>query len=558
MLLWWDAVAWPYVAALWIKNLVLSLGAYHAAAWVYRRTAAAPAHVEEGRSRPWPLLLAIGGLGLALRFVGADVIPPGLWFDPALQARAALENPGQLPWIGATPLEPGAPFNRELVSYAYLHFYDAVFRVFGRGELGFTSLSAVPGALAPAAVAWLVWEAFGLRASLAAALVASVGLWPLIFSRWGYTSTAMVALQLTALAATLAALRTGRRSLALLAGVLVGLSFHTHSSSGPTALGLLVFSLLLLRERAVRRLVFVAWLGVGMGWAPFAWGLVQHPDKIGGRMRDVPLGSENADVPTPRAPDASLIARLSSNVWQYTGLPLWTADPNPRHALPQSPPYGPLFGAAALIGIAVSVRGASRRRGELLLLLALGASLATGVLSNSGPAPSTIRTCLACALGAAFAGVALSRWAELLRRRVRPAVALSLAASAGFATDALPALVAWPDHPFVRNHFCPAESELGKLRRELADSPSYVEPGALRYPLVFESLAAPLDASVPMVRALMSSPEDLAGAPPPAPFWYVARSAGLNRLSSYGFRCARGVAIGPRRQDLVIARVAPP
>jgi hypothetical protein len=553
---------WLLVTLLWVKDVALAL----LAAVLFAALVSATERLERPpvpRATRGVLAVALfaSGIGVALRFAFPEMIPPGLWFDPPFEARALLERPDGLPWIGGAPLhaDPVAAGNRELVSYVYLHFYDAVFRVFGRAEAGFGALSAVPGALAIPAAAWFAWEVSGgLAASLATTAVA-LGLWPLVFSRWGYTAAALIPLALLAGAATLAALRTRRLAFALLAGAALGLSLHTHSSSWAVAAGLGVYSLALLRAKENRGLVLAAWLAAGLAFLPFGIGYLRNPANLGGRIRDVPAGSRvSGAYGAPVAGPLRVPATLFTNALDYAGVLVWTPDPNPRDGVPGRAALHPLLGIVALAGFA---RAAGRRtRGDLALLALAGGSLAAGVLSNPGGAPNTIRTCVFVPAALVAAAGVLATWAAELARRldVRPVAAVASFAAALLVFETRPFLATWPEHPSVLAHFCVTETSAARLARTLAPGRIVLEPSALRFAFVFDALHGPVGPRIPIVVAERRSAADLVAAPPERAFTFVARRPSLEALSRAGFRVGRGVAPNTFDALLVVARVAPP
>lgn len=528
---------WLLVTLLWLKNVALALLAGVLFAALVRATERLERATDLRAMRATRGVVAIAllaaGIGIASRFAFPEWIPPGLWFDPPFEARALLERPDGLPWIGGAPLhaDPAAAGNRELVSFVYLHFYDLVFRVFGRGEAGFGALSAVPGVLAIPAAAWLAWEVSGgLAASLATVAVA-LGLWPLVFSRWGYTAAALIPLALVAGAATLAALRTRRVAFALLAGAALGLSLHTHSSSWAVAAGLGVFSLSLLRARENRALVLAAWLTAGVAFLPFGIGYLQNPANLGGRIRDVPAGSRvSGAYGAPVTGPLRVPATLLTNALDYAGVLVWTPDPNARDGLPERPALHPLLGIAALAGFA---RAASRRtRADLALLALAGGSLAAGVLSNPGGAPNTIRTCVFVPAALVAAAGVLATWSAALARRlaVRPAAAAGAVAAAVLVFETRPFLATWPEHPAVLAHFCVTETSAARLVRTLAPGRLVLEPSALRFAFVFDALHGPTGARVPMATAERRSAADLVAAPPARAFTFVTRRDALEQI----------------------------
>jgi len=553
---------WLLVLLLWLKNLAVAGIAGAAFAFVLRRARELP---ETAGSKAAPLLVALGVgtavLGIALRWAFPEAIPPGLWFDPPFEARALLERPGEIPWIGGVPLhdDPAAAGNRELVSYAYLHFYDAIFRLFGRAETGFLALSAVPGCLALLAAFWLAAEIYGLPAALLGVAVVSLARWPLVFSRWSYTASALIPLALLAGAAALAALRTGRKRLAVVSGLCVGLSLHTHSSAWGVAAGLGVFSLFVLRDRAARPLVLSSWGAALLAFAPFGWGYLTHPENLGGRLRDVPAGTRPAGAWGPRLEGPlAFPAQVAFNAVEYTGILLFTRDPNPRNGLPGRAAVTPLLGLGALLGLGVAA--ARRTRGDAALFALLLGSLAGGVLSNPGGAPNMIRSCVvvvpALLAGSALVLSGLARLEE--RGGPRAALAAGGVLALLLAVETKPFLTRWADDPLVRRSFCETETRSARLVRALSGADVVLVKGAFRHPFVFDALSGPVDPRHPIRIVPEVTVAGLVGVPPAGPVWLVAGEPLLQTLRAAGWRCARGISPGGLTADVVVAFARPP
>jgi hypothetical protein len=561
VLLFFTRETWLLVLLLWLKNVAIAAAAGFVAAFLLRRAASLP---EPPGGKPAPLLVALSVaavlVGIALRWVFPDQIPPGLFVDPPFEARALLLHPDGIPWIGGIPLldDPVSGGSRTLVSYLNLHFYDGLFRVFGRAEAGFLAVSAVPGTLALAGAFWLANEVFGLPSALLGVSFVALASWPLVFSRWSYIASALIALALFSAAAALAALRTGRLWLAVLSGAFLGLSLHTHASSWAVAAGLGVFSLFELRRPESRKIVATAWLSAVLAFAPFAQGYLTHPTSIGGRVFDVPAGSS---VRGAWGPDVAGVGRvpatLLSNVVEYTGVLLWTSDPNPRDGLPGRAAVAPFLGIAALLGLGLSAARATRGDGALLALV-LG-SLAAGVFSNPGGAPNTIRTCVVVIPALLAAGWLVLRVLSLLEAMTIVRVSVGVAGVVAFVlvAESIPFLCQWPDDPLVVRYFCPTETQGARLVRALGGGDAVVDPHALRHSFVFDALSGPTDPRVPIRLARRATAAELLAAPPARPFWYLANAAALVELHAAGWRCARGIAPHDAEAGVVLARVAP-
>ncbi len=562
VLFWWTRESWLYVALLWVKDLLLALAAFFVFLRIARWTERLP-ESERGSGRSASghalLFLAILAAGVALRWVAPRQIPPGVWADALFEAEGALRDPGHVPWLGGRPLQVEGLRNSALASNLYLKLCELLFHVFGRGDVGLLALSAVGGSLALPAMYWLGREVAGPRRGLLAmALLAFAG-WPLVFSRWAWTGALLLPLVLVAGAAALRAHRTGKVAWAAAAGLAVGLSLHTHPAAWAVGAGFAAFGLAALRRPRGGRLFAAAVLAGFVAFLPFGLAFLRYPERLGGRARDVSFLAPTKDVAVPggNRPGAPLL-RLLYNAVEYTGLFLWTRDPNPRHGLPDRPPVDPALGLAALVGAAVAL-GKARRgdTGHGLVLVVGGASLAAGILGNPGGAPNGLRVYPLVGALLLWAAGSLDRWIPAAARRLpaRPSFVWGLGLSVLFAVETVPFLTVWPEDRLVAGSFCTVESAAGRARRELGPAPTIVDPRALSWPIVFETLAAGPDPDRPVPHLARRTAADLIEAPPDRAFWYVCRRGEIEKLREAGWRSSRAVA--PDGGDAVIARVLP-
>ncbi|MDL2719022.1 MAG: glycosyltransferase family 39 protein [Acidobacteriota bacterium] len=561
VLFWWTGETWLYVLLLWLKDLALAAAAGFLAARLLALVTEAAAREEREPPAPFRLIVEAAcvvpalAFGIVLRWIFLEWNPPGLWVDVVYAARPLFGGASVSPW-GATYFGELAT-GRELVSNLYVAFVRGVFAVFGSGETGFFAVSALPGSLAVPAFWWLAREAFGPRTAVLAVWCGALLGWPLLLSRWSSTAALLVVLVLVAAAAALFALRTGRLAFAALSGACVGLSLHTHASAGAVAAGFAAFALLVAREVKMRRLVLVAAAAAALAFAPLAWGFLSEPDRIGGHLRDVHVGTPVKDADTPRAAGAlGFPVALASNALEYTGVLLWTRDPNLRHAAGLgivTPPVG----IAMLLGFGLA---ASRRRpADVLLLLLAAGSLLAGILSNPGGAPNSLRVSalvvpatiflsavLETGIGRAVRGGALSR-----------GVLLSGVVVAVFASETLPALVEFPARQGVGANFCMAETEAGRILARLSEAPVVIVKGAVRHPAVVEAVAHGANLAVPLGLYARKTVAELSAQPPEHPFWVLASPRGLAELSAGGLVCGRGIALAGDGSGLLLARVRP-
>lgn len=545
VLLWWQPDAWPYTALLWLKDLALAAAAACAAILLLRGADAAERRGDGGtRLDPSTVLAALAALaaGVACRLAVPDRIPPGVFSDTVLYALPLLREPSG-GWLAGARLVETPGSGGFAVSPLLLGFPRLLFGFVGAGEAGFQALNAVCGLGLVAAVTILAREVSGPRTAVVAAALAALGGWPLILSRWAWAELLTVSCLTFAAAVGLAALRRRSTVLGAIAGTAAGLAAHGHSSGlvvGAVLAG--AAAILAFRRRGLRRTVAAALLPAGLlvvGWAALHRA---RTGEVGGRYAQVGVWTasrraELADVPGPfRIP-----AAVAFNLRVYSGLLVWTGDPNPRMGIPREPVLSPLLGIAALVGLALHLRGAARGDlpGAAISLLALGA-LASGVFANPDGAPNSLRAsgllpvALLCAARALRAGDAL-----LGDAGVRRGVRIGLLGAVLLCCETVPALTTWPERPDVRAAFFAAETEAARVRRASGSGETVLDPAAIRQPETFEMVALGTSLHVPLRRLPARSPASCAADPPAERYWYVTTRDGARTLRSAGNRVSR-------------------
>jgi hypothetical protein len=557
VLFWWHDSPLVFVAFTWTWVFVQAAVGGLAAAWLAGKVEPLLPGKDTSERAGFAVagVILLAAIGVTLRFVAPVSIPPGVWLDVVVEAERLLRSPLDVPWLGGTPLSlPGA---HEIVSHLLLRFYQGLLLLFGRGDVGILSLSAVPAALTVPAAGWLAYEAFGRRAAVLAAAFVAFSSRSLALSRWGYTPATLVPLALAAVAAALAARSRRSIPLAALSGVFAGLAMHTHSSALVVPVALAAWSAGTWKEPGARGRAAATAGAALLAAGPWLIGFVQHPGYFGGRLRDVNVSNPVRDIDTRHAGPA---ARLVLNAIDYSGLFVFTNDPNGRHGFPERAAAPVAIGLAALVGFVVLLRRSVKDPGapRAILWLASG-SLAAGVLSDPGGAPNTVRACILVATGFVVAawvvdGVAC-RFA--LRTGTRPGVLLLLVGAGFFVRETVPFLAEWPEHPMVTAAFCPEESDAGRVVRLLGPAPVLLEEGSVRAPLVLETLAATPNPRVPVPPIPTTTSVRLLASPPPGSFWLVASRRFPEPLATAGWTVSRPIQVGPGRA-LHLFRVRPP
>jgi hypothetical protein len=555
VLLWWTRETWLLLTLLWAKNLVLAALAAAVAVAAFRwlegtRGAAPPA--ARTRALVWSAASALV-LGAALRWVWPSILPPAQFSDTFSELEHVLRDPLGAPWIGMTPF-PAATHDQ--ISNLYARIAHASLVAFGGGAEGLLSVAAVPGTLLLPALLWLGLEVGGPAVGVIALWFVACGAWPLNVARWGFTGSAMLPLLTAGLAALLAGRRTGRTAWGLLAGACLGFSLHTHPGAWATVGALALWGVVrFVSVAADRRLIAATALAGALALAPFAWGFVREPSRLGGHLRDVHLQKPVRDVSAPSgAGAAGLTRRLAYNALSYTALFTGAADPNVRHGMASHARLPLLMGLAALLGAAAAFRPGAPA-GERALLVFAGGSFLAGILSDPGGAPNSFRVC--ALVSPLFVWAAMSLRAASVRVgalvRAGPGLVAALAVAAVFATDTVPFLARWPFEPGVEASFSVGESEAGRLLDLVGARSVTLDPGVVRHPIVIETVARRVSFRAPVPAWPERAPEDMAGT---GAGWYVSDARRLERLCALR-RCGHPVRLNQYGPEVDLVRLGP-
>jgi len=297
-----------------------------------RACAPVPDRSRVSKTAAWTLGVAAATLGAALRFAPEALLPFRIWIDTLYCIRLALRSPGGVAWIGGTWFGDDVPLGKIVAPNGYAAWADAVLALFGPGEPGLLALSALPSLAAILAAAWLAAELGGRESALAATILVSLTGWPIVHGRWGYTSVALVPLALAGGAALVRAARHESALWAAAGGALVGATAHTYPAAWPLLASLAPALLCAWAGNATgRRLLKAAGTGLVLSLAFVLPAWLGHPERVGGRAREVWIGAPVKDTGAPSlAGCAGIPARLLYNAYQYAALLAGNPDPNPR------------------------------------------------------------------------------------------------------------------------------------------------------------------------------------------------------------------------------------
>lgn len=367
---------------------------------------------DSRRARAWAIPAALGlawFLGGWLRFAALDAVPPGLWFDEALNARDARD----VVRGGGLKLVYPDEFPREPM---FVTLLAGAMRIFGNDV---ATLRAVSAAIGWATVFALF---FGVRALTDArtAAIASASLafmrWHLIFSRLLFRTILMplwIVLIVWAAASLRRAPSVGR---AVALGALIGGGFYTYLSwyfmlPGAALLAIWAFSPEW-KSRAGRSRALAFLVAALIVAAPIGFHYARFPGHLASRPGAV---SPFAEGP------AAAAREIGKNFIHALGMFHVAGDRVSKQNIPRAPALDRLAGAGFALGLIVCVARARRR--DPLSTIALG-WLALGVaptIFTKTDSPNFLRTLVATpAVAIAIAVGVGALWDFIARRGGRP------------------------------------------------------------------------------------------------------------------------------------------
>lgn len=304
---------------------------------------------------PRPVFFAAGTLILllaaALRLPALGQVPPGLYHDEAyygLDAVDVLRGHLQIYFPANNGREP-----------LFIYLAAGMIGLLGRSPFALRLTSAFIGMLTVSATAAAGRALFSRRIGLLAAAVLSVTLWHIHLSRVGFRAVTLpLTIALTLWVGTRAA-RTGRPPLWLATGALYGLSFYTYTAARFTPVALAAFglcALALFGPRPFRphaRGLGLAVLAAAVVLAPLATYTALHPAVVLGRPDQVSIWN-------PAISGGDPWGLLGRQVLRTLGMFFVRGDRIWRHNVPWRPVFGPLLGAAFLLGVTEAARGPRR------------------------------------------------------------------------------------------------------------------------------------------------------------------------------------------------------
>jgi 4-amino-4-deoxy-L-arabinose transferase-like glycosyltransferase len=416
-------------------------------------------------------LAAILALAVFMRVYRLDQFPFGTFYDEAdngLQAEKILNQPNYWPvFVESTNLPAH-----------YLYLIAIAFRLFGVSTQAMRLASVAAGLITVAAAYLTGRELFGRRMGLAAAFLLAASRWDINWSRIALHGVTTPMFELLSIGLLLRALRRGRLTDFVWAGLAVGigLCFYVPFRVFPVVILLFVLHRALVQRDFLRRSwrgLLVLSVAALLAVAPVAQFALREPETFWERTLWVSAFTNQPTQDSVRMVAESVVKHLL--MFNYRG------DLNPRHNLPGEPMLDPLSGALMVLGLGLCLWRARQPR-SLLLLIWWGVMLLGGIFSRSDEAPHSLRAIgsLPAAYLLALAPLdALRRtWARRFDRRYAMAGALALSvmlAGIGYANyDAY--FERQAKNAETWSAYSTGETITAQLMREWGDSVEYYIP----------------------------------------------------------------------------------
>ncbi len=340
---------------------------------------------EAATAAPWTtghrlVVILIICIGLFMRVHQLSEFPAGTWYDEAtagLEAQRILSDPDYRPLYVSGLMGP--EHYVYLISFLFLLLPKITFVV--RLATVITGVLSVPAAYLAGS------QLFGRGPALVLAFLIATSRWSVNFSRIGMFNILMVLFVLLGVGLLLKALRRGRLTDYMWAGLFLGFGLNTYYAFqlflAVVGIFLLYFFVtnwnhLLARWKG---LVLLA-MGVTLFLAPLATFAFARLDRYLERTRTVSIFEEY--------PEEQVWGKVRESAVTHLLMYNVRGDPNGRHNLPGEPMLAPITGALLALGLALSFSRIWRPRFLLLILWFFGL-MAGGIFALSFEAPQSLR-----------------------------------------------------------------------------------------------------------------------------------------------------------------------
>lgn len=332
-------------------------------------------HPQSHRVFDTYLFFAIWILGIVLRFYDLAQLPPGLWYDEALNGLNALGlihgQPLRLAFIyEGLPQEP-----------LFMYLIAGFFLLFGASGLVIRITSAVIGSLTIPLLYYVVRENAERRLALLSALCIAVLRWHVHFSRIGFRTILVPLVASACFLFFMRGLRTKKWSAFVLAGVFLGLGFYTYLSFYfvPLILLLTLGAAYWVKGQSPGRTwkkVLLMFLIGAVVFLPLAITYVGQPEFLLGRVGMVSLFDEGL---------WQGVKKVMGNAGDVLLMFSVKGDHVPKHNIPYVPVLDPMTSLFFLLGIVSLIRGLKRSVFYCLVLWWFLLMMLPSVLSFGAP-----------------------------------------------------------------------------------------------------------------------------------------------------------------------------
>ncbi len=437
---------------------------------------------EWGRSTSWVVLGAILVAAALLRLPALGEVPPGLWFDEALNAQdawAVWQPGGGLRWVYADVF-PREPMFQTLLALAV--------RVGGPSVVVLRAVPVIIGLLTVLLLYLALRRETGEAIALAAAGVLATMRWHAIFSRLIFRTLVLPVWIIGLVWAALAWRRQPTAGRALAFGVMLGGGFYTYLSwyfMLPLAvtLGLWIARIEWAQPGGRRRLALAGLAALAV-FAPIGIHYLHHPEHLLARPGAVSPFSVGLGPG---------VREIGENLADGMLMLHWRGDHVPVQNIPEKPGLDPIQGLVFVWGLVLCLGALRRTALAPILLLWILCGLAPSVFTLTD-SPNFLRSLVMTPAVAVVTGWGLVDLARRLAGPRRGAVAglIALALSASALLSANDIYRVWPRRDDVWSRFHGAAVQVGRFAAAApADAAVFVpEPFNEGRPFQFMTLGA--------------------------------------------------------------------